>query len=283
MMVVICAILVMLLAMFATARLKQLSADSGRNSAAVRQIAALDLALANFVAQHRRLPCPADGRVASSATTAGVEVAAAGACTAAIARFGVVPWVTLGLPESSAVDPWQGRITYRVQAALASSTLALMNMSWCDPAGTPNGSSGLTLACNAPCVGAACMHPNNFLYSKGLQVQDGAAAWLNQPSPAWPGLPTPVPASSGAAYVLIAHGPNGHGAYNSSGILVANAALAGTSELANANNQVLAAGTIFVDRPRDNSAAPAHFDDVLSHPTIAVVLASARLEARTPH
>lgn len=283
MIVLICAILVMLLALFATERLKQLSRDSGRNSAALRQMAALDLALANFVAQNRRLPCPADGRVASGAAAAGIEAAAGGACTAAIASFGVVPWVTLGLPESSAVDPWQGRITYRVQAALASSTLALMNMSWCDPAGALDGASGLTLACTAPCAGAACKHPNNFLYSKGLQVQDGAAAWLNQPAPAWPGSPVPMPASSGAAYVLVAHGPNGHGAYNSSGILVANAALAGTSELANANNQALTAGTIFIDRPRNDSAAPAHFDDVLSHPTIAVVLASARLGARTPH
>jgi Tfp pilus assembly protein PilX len=258
-----------------------------QSRASVTGLERIDAALAAFVAQHRRLPCPAIGSLASGLAGAGAESInlTNGACVPATQIDGVVPWSTLGLSESDANDPWNGRISYRVQPSLASNTLLLMNMSWCDPAGTANSSFGLTLACTAPCVGNACTNPRNYLYGKGLQVKDAGAAWLNQPSPPWTGSPASLPASTGAAYVLISHGPNGIGAYNNRGLLQnQNNANTGTNELSNSNGKALiTATTVFIDAPRNDNFGTAWFDDQLSHPTLATVLAAAALGPRTPH
>ena len=245
----------------------------------------IDTALANFVAQNKRLPCPANGTIASGAANAGIEspFPATGLCTPANQINGVVPWVTLGISETDAADPWNGRISYRVQAALASSVNKLMDMSWCDPAGTTTATSGLALACNSACTGTACMHPLNFLYSKGLQVQDGAGVWLNRPLPPWAPVAPPPPNSTGAAYVLISHGPTGAGAYNKSGVIQPGSATVGTNEAMNRNNQALTGASIFMDAKQDSTLTPNHFDDYLSHPSITTVLLNANLAARTPH
>ncbi len=155
-------------------------------------------------------------------------------------------------------------------------------MSWCDPAGTPGAATGATLACTAPCSGTACMHPNNYLYAKGLQVRDSSGAWLNQNNPPWPGAPTPPPVSTGAAYVLISHGASGSGAYNAQGVYQNNS-VPGSSEDANRSNQPLTAATVFLVAPANNGTGPTHFDDTLSHPTLAALLARAGLGPRTPH
>ncbi len=220
----------------------------------------IDTALVDFVIQHRRLPCPAP----ATGTNKGVEtfVPASQQCNPASQAGGVVPWVSLGLAESEASDAAHGHISYRVQPALVRSTPGLMDMSWCSPSGTPNRTFGTTQACTPNCSGAACMHPVNHLYSKGLQVQDGNGGWLNQPAPAMPAAPASAPMSSGAAYVLISHGPAGNPD--------------GTLEAANRNN-----GTaIFYDAAYNPASGNAHFDDTLSHPTITTVLEKARLGPR---
>lgn len=245
----------------------------------------IDTALANFVAQNKRLPCPADGTFASGSANAGIEspFPATGLCSPVNQSNGVVPWVTLGISETDAADPWNGRISYRVQPALASSVTRLMDMSWCDPAGIATGAFGLALACNSACIGATCMNPLNFLYSKGLQVQDGAGIWLNRPTPPWAPVLPPPPNSTGAAYVLISHGPTGAGAYNKNGIIQPGSATVGTNEALNRNNQALTGASIFMDAKQDSTLTPSHFDDYLSHPSITTVLLNANLAARTPH
>lgn len=273
------------LALFATFAMRYHQRALSVNRAASVRLATIDAALTAFVTQNRRLPCPARGTVASGAAGAGTESInlATGACVPATQIDGVVPWVTLALSERDALDPWNARISYRVQPSLASNTLSLMNMSWCDPAGFPTGASGAALACTAPCTGLVCRNPLNYLYAKGLQVKDGTGAWLNQPSPAWPTAPVPPPPpSSGAAYVLVSHGPNGIGAYTDSGVLQAGAS-AGNNELPNRNGQALTAATIFVDTARNDTPGALWFDDQLSHPTLSAVLAAAALGARTPH
>ena len=231
----------------------------------------IENALAQFVAVHRRLPCPA--RI-STPNLESINLAT-GLCTPTTQLDGVVPYATLGLAEADVIDPWLGRISYRVQPSLASNLMTLMNMSWCDSAGAPTAASGASMPCTSPCTGAACMHPSNYLYGKGLQVQDASALWLNQPSPAWDGTPGALPAATGAAYVLVSHGPNGLGAYNSVGAFVTGAA---GQEAQNRNNLALTGASMFVD-----SARTASFDDVLRHPTIGAVLARASLADRTPH
>jgi prepilin-type N-terminal cleavage/methylation domain-containing protein len=56
-------------------------------------------AIIGFALANGRLPCPADGSVRSDASTAGTEQVTVNVCTTA---FGVVPWATLGTPETDA-------------------------------------------------------------------------------------------------------------------------------------------------------------------------------------
>jgi hypothetical protein len=243
----------------------------------------VDSALAQFVARQRRLPCPASGALRDGAIGAGQEQInlSTGQCIPATQSDGIVPWATLGLVAEQAADAWNGRITYRVQPSLASNLLTLMNMSWCTGAGATGAAPAAALACTpAPCTGANCMDSNNYLYAKGLQVQDGAGGWLNRPAPAWTGAPAPPPASSGAAYVLVAHGANGAGAYNASGVLQAGAPAPGTDELANRNGVALTGTTVFIDKAPASTPTTAYYDDLLSHPTLSQVLQRAALGPR---
>jgi prepilin-type N-terminal cleavage/methylation domain-containing protein len=250
----------------------------------------VDTALANFVAVHKRLPCPADGRIASGAVNAGIELvtAATGACNPVNQQWGVVPWVTLGLSEQDASDAWNARLTYRVDPALAGTTPLplLMNMSNCDPAATGAAVAGACIAPAAACTGsAACTSPANFLLGKGLNVWDGrnGVPGLNarQNNPA---------NGTGAAYVLISHGPRGGGAFLGNGSLQTDGYNV-AEEGPNLNGQALLPGTVYHDAPLNDNITlrppptPVpdqylHFDDYLSHPTIMSVLNRANLGPR---
>lgn len=277
-------ILIIALSVFAVATLRQAGRALDVGAGQRARLDRIDAALAQFVARNRRLPCPARGTAAAGALGAGVEGInlATGLCAPATQIDGVVPWVTLGLAEDEARDAWHGRITYRVQPSLASNLMNLMNMSWCTPAGAMTGATGAANAClPAPCAGAACMDDANYLYAKGLQVQDGGGAWLNQSAPAWAGAPAPVPLATGAAYVLVSHGANGAGAYNAAGTLQAGAPAPGSQELANRNGIALTAATIFIDQAPLAAAGASYYDDALSHPTLASVLDKAALGPRS--
>ena len=283
------------------------------------KLAVLDTALANFVAQNKRLPCPANGTLASTAVGVGVETLSAGpppaanppkgTCGPANQTNGVIPWVTLGLTESDATDPWNGRMTYRVFPPLAmqaqsvgaspltpiAAPYGLMDMTACDPAGTSNAPVAIAGACggfnsatgctqcapSSACSTATlnqCVSPANYLKNKGLDVWDGvngATGWaIRQNNPAL---------GTGAAYVIISHGPSGTGAYNSSGILQPGSVAAGADELPNRANLGIALpsaqGTTYRDAKLNENPA-AHFDDYLSHPTIMSVLNKANLGPR---
>lgn len=75
-------------------------------------------ALIGFAITNNRLPCPADPTIASGALNAGIErqAVAAGCTGGAAAVQGVLPWATLGLPET---DAWGHRFTYRVSPTFA--------------------------------------------------------------------------------------------------------------------------------------------------------------------
>lgn len=274
---------VVALSVFALAMLR--ASERGLASVAGQQarLERADAALAEFVARHRRLPCPARGNLADGAAGAGTESInlVNGQCVPANQADGVLPWTTLGLASGAGLDAWNGRISYRVQPSLASNLMMLMNMSWCRSNGAPLAKpTGASQAClPAPCTGTACTHASYFLYGKGLQVQDGTGAWLNNPSPAWAGAPALPPTATGAAYVLVAHGSNGAGAWNANGILQPVGA-AGDGELANRNGVGLTGATVFVDQAPSGTAGAGYFDDMLSHPTLAVVLGRAALGPR---
>lgn len=262
---------------------------------------ALDAALANFVAQNKRLPCPANGTIASGAANAGIEnpFPVTGVCNPVAQTYGVIPWVTLGLTEDDATDPWYGRMTYRVDPALSQIAALLMDMSNCDPSST--GAVGAGSICKAPtppCTGnAGCTSPNNFLAGKGLDVWDGvngAAGWAVRQNNRGAG--------TGAAYVIISHGPTGAGAYNKNGagaplfttqpgtLSIPNptppppALPGGNDEIPNFNGRNIAIpsaqATTYRAAALNDRPTQIHFDDYLSHPTIMSVLTKANLGPR---
>ena len=150
-----------------------------RLSEARRQLADIREALIGYAVANGRLPAPANPAVASG--TAG-----AGEIDGTLMQ-GVVPWASLGLPET---DPWGQRFTYRVQATFADS-IATATVPSCNPDATP----------------AAPAQASFALCSKGnITVTDGAA-----------NIATNLPA------VVISHGRNGLGGYRSTGLQVAGA------------------------------------------------------------
>lgn len=143
-------------------------------------------ALLGFAAVNGRLPCPANGNVPSATAGAGLERApTAAGCTGG--QTGVLPWATLGLPET---DAWGRRITYRV-SALHSRTVVTR----------PPTAYGCAAAVVSPPAQAAFA-----LCSPGdIQVRASAAGAA---------LVTNVPA------VMVSHGANGFGAWLPAGTQV---------------------------------------------------------------
>src|SRR6266581_4002969 len=82
------------------------TADTQRAMESVRE------AIIGFAQANGRLPCPADGSIAAGLANAGTEQLIGTSCTA---FFGVVPWATLGAPET---DAWGRRFSYRVSRFL---------------------------------------------------------------------------------------------------------------------------------------------------------------------
>lgn len=76
------------------------------NAEAQRQLDNIREALLGFAISNGRLPCPALATLATGDANAGI--AATPPCLNS-AQHGVLPWATLGLPET---DPWGNRYTY---------------------------------------------------------------------------------------------------------------------------------------------------------------------------
>lgn len=265
-----------------------------RRKVSLARVAGLDVALANYVAVQGRLPCPADGALPPGDANLGLERRAAdGTCLVVagppitpIMNRGVVPWVTLGLTETEALDGWNTRISYRTITAVAAppnlgfTSNRALDATGCDPGGaaaraavTVGGQSVETCAtgCTLATL-AACTSPANFVTARGLSVRSDVA-----PAGALL-MDNTATGVTGAAYVLISHGENRGGGYDSSGTLQAGTPANGVLEAPNANNQVLPAD--FIDAPFNDSDGAARFDDIVSRPTLMTLLVKAGLAPR---
>ena len=85
--------------------------NAAETSEARRQLENINEALIGYAMANGRLPCPASAALPDSDANAGV--AATPPCNNA-AQHGVLPWVTLGLPQT---DPWGNRFTYTASSA----------------------------------------------------------------------------------------------------------------------------------------------------------------------
>lgn len=237
-----------------------------RRATTLKQLDFVEQALVAYVTTNRRLPCPADGSLPSTDANAGLERGGVtGTCTNNQLN-GVLPWREIGISETDATDGWLGRFTYRVDPNLTRADA--LDMSRCDPAATMPSSpvSGIN-----PCNCSAgppitCPHPKIFLANKGLTVQDAAGTALTT-------------STTTAAYVLIAHGENSAGAFNSSGVLQTGSGTSGPAEAMNRSNQALV--TAYVDDAY-NGAAATYFDDIVRRQTILMLATKTGLGPRSP-
>ncbi len=97
------AIVLVIVALLTSGLLLGVSAqrNAAENIDAQRQLENIREALTGFALSRGRLPCPALPNLANNDANAGLENCAQ--------PHGVLPWVTLGLPET---DPWGQRFTY---------------------------------------------------------------------------------------------------------------------------------------------------------------------------
>jgi len=217
-------------------------------------------ALIGHAMAHRRLPCPARGDAVATDADFG-RAAPETASTGCTAPTGVLPWRTLGLDETLSLDGWGRRISYRVFAGSRGLTQNRgIDMSDCDlnePAPAPVDTAGL-------CPPARTTTAEAFLADKGFAVTGAAVAKAFQPA-----------SGSGAAFVLVSHGPTGHGAFLADGTQEP----APTSQAERANTGT--SGPFRVEPYKSGDPAdPNHFDDELLASTIAEIASAAGLPAR---
>ena len=240
------------------------------------KLKAIENAIALFVAQNKRLPCPADGTTPSGAPNSGVSQPNVAADCLNNQLTGVVPALTLGLSEADVLDGWNSRITYRVYSGVNGSLTRTngMDMSWCDPAGTAAIAVAPNNLCDSACTSAnlaLCVTPTLFLAGKGLLIQNAAGTILMDPA-----------TGQGAAYILISHGENREGAYSQAGVLQGpTGPSVGTEEANNRNNTNLRLQpNYYVDADFNGTDSTNHFDDLVLRPSIISVASKAQLGPR---
>jgi prepilin-type N-terminal cleavage/methylation domain-containing protein len=171
-------------------------------------------ALIGFVLINGRLPCPANRTVADGTANAGTELLAGNVCTS---YSGVIPWVTLNVPET---DEWGRRFTYKVTSTFADAIAAATY--GCAPPVNPAQSSFALCA------------------SGDMKVQSRSSTKV-----AYDLTNLAVPA------VFISHGKNGYGGYGPQGTLLLPVPAANADEATNAN----AATVTFISRDKQDSSS----------------------------
>ena len=239
--------------------------DNSRRKETRAKLEALEQAMVRFVLANRRLPCPADGDLPPGNANQGLELAAGGACTALALTNGVVPWRSLGISQTDAMDAWNTMISYRVWGGAAVAgplTLADgMNMQALDPTNPGAVNTWLSTRGFRACNAAACAV--------------GSAAELASKAN-----------GNGVAYFLISHGPNRFGGFSADGNYLGTSVGAPPGPLENINRSTVplrsaSPNDFYVDADFAENPA-AYYDDLVLRPTILSVAMAAGLGPRRP-
>ena len=269
-------------------------ADTQRAMESIRE------AIVGFAQANGRLPCPADGSIAAGAAGAGTEQIGLSSCYNVGGTFGVVPWATLGVPET---DAWGRRFSYRVAPAFADKvSLATWNTikntsGYSAPPPPPTYLPQTTSSPDSPQNQSPLCHlttPPTFS-SFALCTLGDIAVFTRGGS-----TTTAVPLGTALPAVIISHGKNGFGAWQTNGTRL-NPIPTGNDEAANVNGNTTATPSggysswAFYSRtrapaaagcvdpvPGATNAAPAcEFDDIVmmisSNALIARMVAAGRL------
>jgi prepilin-type N-terminal cleavage/methylation domain-containing protein len=198
-------------------------ADTQRTMESIRD------AIIGFAQANGRLPCPADGSVPAGTAGAGTELLIVNSCAAANSASctaingavpcWVVPWATLGTPET---DAWGRRFSYRVSPAFADLNAA---NTWATttPAAQNPGCAPTPLP-TAPTSFALCSLGSIAVFTRG--GANTTAVLLGATLPA----------------VIISLGKNGFGAWQPNGTRLGPLPV-GNDEAANANGNMTATPT----------------------------------------
>ena len=256
--------------------------DNNRRKETRAKLEALEQAMVRFVMVNRRLPCPADGDLATGNANQGLELAAGGACTVLALTNGVVPWRSLGVAQSDALDAWSSMISYRVWGgAGVANSLTLpngMDMSACDPAKA------------GPTVAGACDSATSPLNWLTVDASVNARGFrVCNASPCAVGNVAELASKAngnGAAYVLISHGANRFGGFSADGNYLGTSSGPAPGPLENINRNTLAlrSGTpndFYIDAEFAENPA-AYYDDIVLRPTIMAMALAAGLGPRRP-
>ncbi len=252
-------------------------ADTRRSMESIRE------AIIGFAQANGRLPCPAAGTVPAGGIDAFLRPAGAEQLTpvtlpppataACTNSFGVIPWTTLGVPET---DSWGRRFSYWVSPIFA------------DGIGVNSINNTYPSAQNPACPVPTAPIPLPTLSSFALCSQGSFTVNTRSESThATTAVGLVLPA------VFISHGKNGFGAYTPAGTTLT--APVGADEIANATHTGAPGGvTTFFSRTttpnpsplgcNDNSAASAfcEFDDIVVMITSNVLIARMVAAGRLP-
>ncbi len=271
------------------------AADTQRAMESIRE------AIVGFAQANGRLPCPADGSIAAGAAGAGTEQIGLSSCFNVGGTFGVVPWATLGVPET---DAWGRRFSYRVAPAFADKvSLATWNTikntsGYSAPPPPPTYLPQTTSSPDSPQnQSPLCNLTTAPTFSSFALCTLGDIAVFTRGG----STTTAVPLGTALPAVIISHGKNGFGAWQTNGTRL-NPIPTGNDEAANVNGNTTATPSgggysswAFYSRtrapaaagcvdpvPGATSAAPAcEFDDIVmmisSSALIARMVAAGRL------
>jgi prepilin-type N-terminal cleavage/methylation domain-containing protein len=215
--------------------------------------------LIGFAQANGRLPCPADGTLASSNINAGQESAAK--CTLG---KGVVPWAMLGVPET---DAWGRRFTYRVAPVFTDTVGTTFHTTALNDTDLSMTSAAQSAACSSPT-------PTPTVSSFALCTAGNLSVYTRTDA-----THAASPMALTVAAVILSHGKNGYGGYTQQGIAIG--ITAGSDEYTNSRGGTTAIATIpqtFVfisrfptSRPQDGTCADSaatddycEFDDLVA-------------------
>jgi prepilin-type N-terminal cleavage/methylation domain-containing protein len=258
------------------------AAETQRNMDSIRDT------LIGFAQANGRLPCPANGATPAgtvdTTTWATPVVAGAeqwnpgGGANTCYTFVGVLPWTTLGVPET---DAWGRRFSYRVSQVFADGNAA-GTWSTTTPAPQTPPPCNPTPVPAPPTTFALCSLGNIAVFTRG-----GTST-------------TATPLGTALPAVVISHGKNGFGGWQTTGIQVSPLPV-GNDEAANVNGNTQATPSggylswAYYSRTRTpaasgcvdpapgttNGAPPCEFDDIVmmipSSALIARMVAAGRL------